>query len=221
MPAGYFDLVLCTFVLEHVPQFWRALPSLSRLLKPGRGVLLFAIPFVMRYHPHPGDFWRMTAQGAAYALESSNFDTCLGVSDGERAAALHTLGMGAPSDVPPKYLQRRAADADAPYRGAAGGNHALGTSLIVAAQRLGRGGARLGRRCGHVPRINTSDLWEIDYAALSARVFWPSDVDAISALGRCFAGGAEDAGDAARLARSVRARQPALRDRMCDWMCSA
>ena len=34
------------------------------------------------------------------------------MSDGERAAALHTLGMGAPSDVPPKYLQRRAADAE-------------------------------------------------------------------------------------------------------------
>ena len=41
VPRSLFDLVLCTFVFEHVAQFWRAGRTLSRLVKPG-GVLVYS-----------------------------------------------------------------------------------------------------------------------------------------------------------------------------------
>jgi ubiquinone/menaquinone biosynthesis C-methylase UbiE len=48
LPAQSFDLVLCTEVIEHIPQSEAALRGIRRLLKPG-GVLLLSTP--QRYSP--------------------------------------------------------------------------------------------------------------------------------------------------------------------------
>jgi len=48
LPAGSFDFVLCSEVIEHVPSVSHALWSMHRLLKPG-GVLLLSTP--QRYSP--------------------------------------------------------------------------------------------------------------------------------------------------------------------------
>jgi SAM-dependent methyltransferase len=57
-----FDLVLCTQVLEHVPQPGPVISELHRVLKPG-GVALASTHGVHVYHPSPEDLWRWTHAG--------------------------------------------------------------------------------------------------------------------------------------------------------------
>ena len=92
VPTGIVDLIMCSMVFEHVPQTWRSIKTIARLVKPG-GVILWGTPFVYRYHPIPGDFWRFTHQGNLYLLESAGLEACIMSTDGIRAAQLHTLGL--------------------------------------------------------------------------------------------------------------------------------
>lgn len=48
LPEGLFDLILCTEVVEHIPDSQAALTQMHRLLKPG-GVLVLSTP--QRYSP--------------------------------------------------------------------------------------------------------------------------------------------------------------------------
>jgi len=54
-PDGAFDAVLCTEVMEHVPDPIRALHELSRLLRPG-GRLILTAPFCSASHFAPYHF---------------------------------------------------------------------------------------------------------------------------------------------------------------------
>jgi len=54
-PDGSFDAVLCTEVVEHVPDPVAALAELARLLRPG-GVMLLTAPFVSNTHYSPYHF---------------------------------------------------------------------------------------------------------------------------------------------------------------------
>ena len=71
-PDRSCDLVLCTQVLEHVRTPWVAMQEFSRILKPG-GQLLITIPHVWFYHPHPGDYWRVTQEGILVLCEDAGF----------------------------------------------------------------------------------------------------------------------------------------------------
>lgn len=55
MPNGSFDVVLCTEVLEHVPDPLAALRELARLLKPG-GRMILTAPFCSLSHFAPYHF---------------------------------------------------------------------------------------------------------------------------------------------------------------------
>jgi len=57
-----FDLVLCTQVLEHCDEPWTAMDEIHRILRPG-GRVIFSVPHVWFYHPHPSDHWRFTQEG--------------------------------------------------------------------------------------------------------------------------------------------------------------
>jgi SAM-dependent methyltransferase len=59
---GTFDRVVCNAVLEHVPDPHASLEEMFRVLKPG-GQIWVEVPFHQPYHPHPGDYWRVTPQG--------------------------------------------------------------------------------------------------------------------------------------------------------------
>ncbi len=54
------DLVLCIFVLEHVPDYKLVLRELYRVLKPG-GRMFIAVPFISREHETPNDYLRFTS----------------------------------------------------------------------------------------------------------------------------------------------------------------
>jgi len=62
LPNASFDVVLCTQVIEHCMNPWRALAEASRILKPN-GSLIVSAPHVWFYHPHPTDHWRFTQEG--------------------------------------------------------------------------------------------------------------------------------------------------------------
>lgn len=54
-----FDAVLCTEVLEHIPDPAETLREIHRVLKPG-GKLLLTIPWSARFHYQPFDYHRYT-----------------------------------------------------------------------------------------------------------------------------------------------------------------
>jgi 2-polyprenyl-3-methyl-5-hydroxy-6-metoxy-1,4-benzoquinol methylase len=54
--TGYFDVVLCTEVLEHVPEPIEALRELARVLRPG-GMLLCTAPQNAHLHQEPFIFY--------------------------------------------------------------------------------------------------------------------------------------------------------------------
>jgi SAM-dependent methyltransferase len=61
-PDGSFDTVLCTQVLEHVPDAELAMGEIARVLRPG-GHALVTVPFLYPTHEAPYDFWRYTHHG--------------------------------------------------------------------------------------------------------------------------------------------------------------
>jgi SAM-dependent methyltransferase len=69
---GRFDHVVCTQVLEHLPEPARALREFHRVLKPG-GRLWLTAPFFYGEHERPYDFFRYTQYGLRHLLEGAGF----------------------------------------------------------------------------------------------------------------------------------------------------
>ena len=67
---GSFDTVLCTQVLEHVPDPKSLVNEMARVLRPG-GHLIVTVPFSYRLHSEPYDYWRFTKHGLALLIESA------------------------------------------------------------------------------------------------------------------------------------------------------
>jgi SAM-dependent methyltransferase len=68
-----FDLVLCTQVLEHLPEPADVLDELQRVLRPG-GQLWLTAPLFYPEHEQPYDFYRYTSFGLRHRLERAGFD---------------------------------------------------------------------------------------------------------------------------------------------------
>jgi len=62
LPSERFDAIVCTEVLEHVLNPFKAVDELMRILKPG-GVCLVSTPFNLRIHGPLPDCWRFTEHG--------------------------------------------------------------------------------------------------------------------------------------------------------------
>lgn len=67
-PDNSFDTVLCTQVLEHVPNAELAMGEVARVLRPG-GHALVTVPFLYPLHESPYDFWRFTHLGLRGLVE--------------------------------------------------------------------------------------------------------------------------------------------------------
>jgi len=74
LPFGnaMFDAVLCTQVLEHVPEPLQVLQEIYRVLKPG-GQLFLSAPQSWQQHQKPYDYFRYTSFGLRYLFEKSGF----------------------------------------------------------------------------------------------------------------------------------------------------
>lgn len=70
--AAEFDSILCSEVLEHVPDIDLTLRELNRVLVPG-GKILITVPFVWPEHELPYDFRRYTVNGLSLILEKYGF----------------------------------------------------------------------------------------------------------------------------------------------------
>ena len=73
VPDGAYDAVLCTQVLEHVPNPDAVIAELHRVLRPG-GRLYMTVPLAWELHELPFDFYRYTPHGLAHILGAAGFE---------------------------------------------------------------------------------------------------------------------------------------------------
>ncbi len=87
--SGTFDAVVCTEVLEHVPEPSRVLTEVYRVTIPG-GVVLLSTPMTWGLHEEPYDFYRYTNHGLQYLFEKAGFQL---VSVRQTTGTLGTVGQ--------------------------------------------------------------------------------------------------------------------------------
>jgi SAM-dependent methyltransferase len=91
-----FEIVLCTEVLEHLPEPQRAVDEMFRVLKPG-GRLLLTTRFLFPIHDAPHDYFRFTKYGLRHLLRRFEILELQEETDsiGTVAVLLQRLGMQA------------------------------------------------------------------------------------------------------------------------------
>ena len=62
LPDATYDTVVCTQVLQHLPEPKDALSEIARVLKPG-GCAILSVPHLVWLHNEPHDYFRFTAHG--------------------------------------------------------------------------------------------------------------------------------------------------------------
>jgi SAM-dependent methyltransferase len=72
-PDATFDHVMCSEVLEHVPDADAFLAELSRVVRAG-GSILLTIPWSARLHHLPHDYRRLTRYGLVALVRAAGFD---------------------------------------------------------------------------------------------------------------------------------------------------
>jgi SAM-dependent methyltransferase len=70
---GSYDTAICLEVIEHVPDPFRALRELARVVKPG-GYLILSAPHLSRLHEEPHDYYRYTKYGLHRAITDAGFE---------------------------------------------------------------------------------------------------------------------------------------------------
>lgn len=70
---GEFDSIVCTQVLEHVPNPWPVVSEMNRVLKSG-GHVLISVPMTNELHEEPHDYWRYTSFCLNNVLNKNNFE---------------------------------------------------------------------------------------------------------------------------------------------------
>jgi SAM-dependent methyltransferase len=66
---GSVKTAICLEVLEHVDDIWSAANELFRVLSED-GILIISVPFEIRIHGSPHDYWRFTPSGLEYLFRS-------------------------------------------------------------------------------------------------------------------------------------------------------
>ena len=68
-----FDTVLCTQVLEHLPEPGEAIVEMFRTLRPG-GHLILTAPHIWGIHEEPRDYFRFTRFGLSHLLDRAGLE---------------------------------------------------------------------------------------------------------------------------------------------------
>jgi SAM-dependent methyltransferase len=95
MEEAAFDLVFCEQVLEHVPDPVQASRNLFALTRPG-GFAVVSVPFMVRIHREPEDYWRFSPAGLRVLLERAGFEVERVEGWGSRASVLANLWVWCP-----------------------------------------------------------------------------------------------------------------------------
>ncbi len=96
-----YDVIVCTQVLEHVPNPFLAAEELCRILKPG-GVLLLTAPAAFPYHRDPLDYWRFSVDSLAL-LFGDRLD-CTIRARGNRLTVMAPYWLWGRGQLPPAAL---------------------------------------------------------------------------------------------------------------------
>jgi SAM-dependent methyltransferase len=100
------DVVICEQVLEHLPDPLMAASNLFHMLPPG-GHAVVSVPFLVKIHREPGDFWRFSADGLRLLLGKVGFEVLSTGDWGNRLCLLANLWRWCPY-VPGMPLWRSA-----------------------------------------------------------------------------------------------------------------
>jgi len=98
-----FDGIVCTMVLEHVPDPALAVTEMGRICKPGARLYLSA-PMSWGLHYEPHDYFRFTRYGIESLLERGGFR----VEETVRVGGLFTMVLARLSDAAITFLYRAA-----------------------------------------------------------------------------------------------------------------
>lgn len=82
-----FDAILCTEVLEHIPEPKNVLAEFNRVLK-NNGHLFVTTPFIHPVHEAPYDFFRYTSYALKILLEETGFEVVFITSRGGLIASI-------------------------------------------------------------------------------------------------------------------------------------
>lgn len=85
-----FDIVICEQVLEHVREPLAAVRNLAAMCEPD-GKVLISVPFLVRLHELPNDYWRFTPGGLRILLEDAGLSVDRLSSWGNSAAVSGNL----------------------------------------------------------------------------------------------------------------------------------
>jgi len=88
VPDALYDGAICFEVLEHVPNPFKGVKEVARVLRKN-GVFIFSTPHLSRLHELPHDYFRYTEYGLKSILEESGF---LVVSLNSHGSLLSFLG---------------------------------------------------------------------------------------------------------------------------------
>jgi SAM-dependent methyltransferase len=72
LKSNIYDFVLSINIMEHLYNFHNLLSESYRILSSG-GKLHGFVPFMIRYHPDPNDYFRYTEQGLYVAMTDAGF----------------------------------------------------------------------------------------------------------------------------------------------------
>jgi hypothetical protein len=90
-----FDVVICDQVLEHVVDPFAAARTLADLCRDG-GHVVVGVPFLVRVHPAPADYWRFTPEGLRVLLERAGLEVPEVMSFGNRQCVKANFLVWAP-----------------------------------------------------------------------------------------------------------------------------